>query len=139
MAQYKYEGYDEVIRQADSAGAEMHRRMERAAHLAAEELIRALKDEERNTFKAPTGEMGRILEETPVYTVSSDYTEAVVYPGGDYTGIRGRPRRAATIAFVLENGRPEHVDPNPWNARAARKARKRIDGIIEQTLRGDST
>jgi hypothetical protein len=138
MARFVYEGYDEVIRQADRAGEEMHGRVERALKLSADILIEELKRQERDTFKAPTGEMGRILEKTPELTVSSDYSQVIVYPKGDYTGIRGKPRRAATIAFVLESGRPGHLEPNPWNARADRAAKKRINGIIEQTLRGGS-
>ena len=136
MARFVYEGYDQVIQQADRAGEEMHGRIERALRLSAEAMVEALQEEERNTFKAPTGEMGRILAETPVYTVSSSLAQAVVYPGGDYTGIRGRPRRAATIAFVLESGRPGHLAANPWNARASRKAKRRINSIVEETLRG---
>jgi len=138
MARFVYDGYDEVIGQADRAGEELHGRVERALKLSADILIEELKRQERDTFKAPTGEMGRILEETPELTVSSDYSQVVVYPKGNYTGIRGRPRRAATIAYVLESGRPGHLEPNPWNARADRAAKKRINGIIEQTLRGGS-
>ena len=138
MARFVYEGYDDVIRQADRAGEEMHARVERALRMSADVLVEELKRQERDTFKAPTGEMGRILEESPELTVSSDYSQVIVYPKGDYTGTRGRPRRAATIAFVLEAGRPGHLEPNPWNARAARAAKKRINSIIEETLRGGS-
>jgi len=138
MARFVYEGYDDVIQQADRAGEEMHARVERALRMSADVLVEELKRQERDTFKGPTGEMGRILEESPELTVSSDYSQVIVYPKGDYTGIRGRPRRAATIAFVLEAGRPGHLEPNPWNARAARAAKKRINSIIEETLRGGS-
>lgn len=136
MARMVYEGYDEVIRQADAAGEDMHRRVERALQLSADVLVEALQREERDSFKAPTGEMGRILEESPEITVSSDYSQVVVYPKGDYVGSRGRARRAATIAFVLESGRPGHQEANPWNARAARSAKKKINSVIEETLRG---
>lgn len=138
MARFVYDGYDQVIQQADRAGEEMHARVERALRMSADVLVEELKRQERDTFKAPTGEMGRILEESPELTVSSDYSQVIVYPKGDYTGTRGRPRRAATIAFVLEAGRPGHLEPNPWNARAARAAKKRINSIIEETLRGGS-
>ena len=138
MARFVYEGYDAVIQQADRAGEEMHARVERALRMSADILVEELQRQERDTFKAPTGEMGRILEETPELTVSSDYSQVVVYPKGDYTGTRGKPRRAATIAFVLESGRPGHLDPNPWNARADRAAKKRGNTIVEQTLRGGS-
>ena len=138
MARFVDEGYDAVIQQADRAGEEMHARVERALRMSADILVEELKRQERDTFKAPTGEMGRILEESPELTVSSDYSQVVVYPKGDYTGIRGKPRRAATIAFVLEAGRPGHLAANPWNARADRAAKKRINTIVEQTLRGGS-
>lgn len=138
MARFVYEGYDQVIGQADRAGEEMHARVERALRMSADILVQELQREEKDTFKAPTGEMGRIIEESPEITVASDYSQVIVYPKGDYTGIRGRPRRAATIAFVLEAGRPGHLEPNPWNARAARAAKKRINSIIEETLRGGS-
>ena len=92
MARFVYEGYDQVIGQADRAGEEMHARVERALRMSADILVEELQRQERDTFKAPTGEMGRILEETPELTVSSDYSQVVVYPKGDYTGIRGKPR-----------------------------------------------
>ena len=136
MARFVYEGYDQVIRQADQDGERLQERVERALRLSADVLVEELKRQERDTFKAPSGEMGRILDASPELTVSSDYSQVIVYPNGDYTGIRGRPRRAATIAFVLEAGRPGHLQANPWNARADRAARKRINSIIEQTLRG---
>ena len=138
MARFLYDGYDDVIRETERAGEEMRGRIERALKMSADVLVEALKTEERETFKAPTGEMGRILAETPVTTVSSNYSQTVVYPGGDYVGIRGKPRRAATIAFVLEAGISERLDANPWNARADKKARKRINTIIEDTLRGET-
>jgi len=136
MARFVYEGYDEVIRQTGEGGEQLKERIERALRLSADVLIEELKRQERDTFKAPTGEMGRILEQSPELTVSSGLSQVIVYPNGDYTGIRGRPRRAATIAFVLESGRPGHLAANPWNARADRAAKKRINSIVEQTLRG---
>lgn len=139
MARFSYEGYDEIIRQTERAGGELHKRIERALKLSAELLVEALKAEEKNSFKAPSGEMGEILTRSPEITISSDYSMAEVYPRGDYVGIRGRPRRAATIAFVLENGKPGHLEANPWNARASKNARKRINSIVNESLRGDTT
>ena len=70
-------------------------------------------------------------------TPESAAAEAVVYPGGNYVGIRGSPRRAATVAFVLENGRAG-MPANPWNRRASAKSRKRVNEIVKEALQDDA-
>lgn len=137
MARFVYEGYDEVINRNTSRGRELAGRIDKALHLAAGCVIEALQREEAGTFKAPTGEMGRILAETPEYAHGSAAAEAVVYPGGNYVGIRGSPRRAATVAFVLENGRAG-MPANPWNRRASAKSRKRVNEIVKEALQDDA-
>lgn len=135
MARMVFEGYDGLIRETERAGQEMGERITRALRLASDEIVAALQEEERTTFKAPTGEMGEILARSPEITKGAGVSFLEVYPGGDYVG-RGRPRRAATIAFVLEAGRGENMPANPWNARAAKKYKRRVNSIIQDTLKG---
>ena len=134
MAKITFAGYDELIRANDARGRMLRERIAKALRLSAETIVSALQREERESFKAPSGEMGRILEASPEYAYGAAQSSVDVYPGGDYTGVRGKPRRAATIAFVLEHGHGDQP-ANPWNRRAASASKRRVNAIIEETLR----
>lgn len=133
MARLEYTGYDDFIRANDERSRRLAERIDKALRLAAQAVVEALQHEESTTFKAPTGEMGRILAASPRYSHAPGSSSAEVYPDGDYVG-QFKPRRAATIAFVLEHGKGD-APANPWNKRASAKSRPRVSSIIEEQLR----
>ena len=110
-------------------------RVETALMRAAAALRDALVAQEMGKFKAPTGELGSLIPEAPQVMRGGAESYVEVYPTGSYMGIKGKTaRRAEEVGFVMEYGHGS-VPPNPWNARAAKKAKKTLNSIIEQEMR----
>lgn len=84
-------------------------RMERGLHAGAEVLKKALQDETKTAFKAPSGELAtKVKESRKLHRVGTECS-VEVYAQGSYKGVRGKPRLATEVAFVQEYGRGEGV------------------------------
>ena len=133
MARFVYEGYDEVINRNTSRGRELAGRIDKALHLAAGCVIEALQREEAGTFKAPTGEMGRILAETPEYAHGAALclktSNAIILRGG-----KEALRSNKALAAAVRAGRP----PWPSSWRTAARACRPIRGTAARARKAGS-
>ena len=110
-------------------------RMERGLQAGAQVLADALKNEAASSFKAPTGELaGKVSADRSVKYVGASSRSIEVYARGTYKGRRGRPRRAATVSFVLEYGRGSDMAPNPWNRRASDASSDAVGEAISREM-----
>lgn len=137
MATISFSGIDEMMQEFSSDIETLDARCVRAVQAGAEVLVQFLR-EETASFKNPTGEMAQLVE--PVGEVVHDASawEQYVYPKGNYRGRRGKPRRAADIAFVLEYGREGHgkIKANNWNERAEIAGEPFIAMAVDDALDG---
>ena len=132
MASLEFWGYNEQLAAFDEMDAGLQQRIRRALELSAGVLADQLKAEGANTFKEPTGELeGKVKPGPMTLDRLSSFIE--VWAQGSYTGVRGRPRRAETVAFVLEYGR-EDMPANPWNARAVDKSEMPIRRFMQEII-----
>lgn len=135
MARMEITGWDGLLNSMESRAQGVDERVARALSLSAQALRDALIEQEERRFKAPSGELGSLIPESPqvMRDGSSAYVE--LYPTGSYLGTKAvTPRRAEEVGFVLEYGHGT-VPPNPWNKRARKKAEKTINSIIEQEMK----
>ena len=138
MARIVADGWDGLLNSYEAWQEGIPRRVERALTLSAEVLRAALIEQERRTFKEPSGELGNLIPERPDVRRTNASSFVEIYPTGAYMGIRSATaRRAEEVGFVLEYGHGS-VPPNPWNARAAKKSQRKINSIIEEEMKNDS-
>ena len=137
MARFMIDGMDDVMSVYTRKGQRSRTIVEDALKKSANTLKERLQREVKSSLKAPSGELGRTIGWDKIWHMNSA-SGVYVYPQGNYTGVRGtKVRRAAEVGFVIEHGRGgvRPMEPNPWNARGARKERKRINTIITEELK----
>lgn len=130
MATLRFWGYNEQLTAFESLEEGMQQRIRRALELSAGVSEAQLKEEARQSFKHPTGELAGKVKPGPM-TLGRVSSFIEVWAQGQYRGRRGRSRRAATVAFVLEYGRND-MAANPWNARASEKSEAPIQRLMEE-------
>lgn len=131
MARLEIVGIDKVMGDLNQQGGRLRPIIEEALRRSADVLREQLIAEEMDSFKAPTGELGRNIEISPVgHAAGASIID--VYADGIYTGTRGSPRSAGMIGALVEN---KHK--NPWQKRARKKSAKRINAIIADALKGE--
>lgn len=135
MARLEVTGVDEMIAGFTHAGSQMRSIIAEALRQSAE-VVHAELLKQESKFKAPTGELGKtIADDGPKHAASASYIE-LLYKG-DYRGSRGggekkgghAPRRAGFVAAMQE-----HKNGNPFNQRAMRSSKKRINSIIAEHM-----
>lgn len=135
MARYEFDGIDALMAQMETDANTVMERIERGLFRGGEILAQALK-QETTTFKAPTGELaGKVKADRTIKRTGSGRS-IEVYAQGTYKGKRGSARRAATVGFVVEYGRRNDMEGNPWNARAREKTGDAIGEAISEEMFG---
>lgn len=137
MATVEFDGIDQMMQDFAADIETLDERCLRAVDAGAVVLGHYLADETRS-FKEPTGELASLIGKPGEPVRKGSSWEQYVYPLGNYTGSRGKPRRAATIAYVLEYGREGRgkIDPNNWNERAEVTGEPYIAMAIDDELDG---
>lgn len=135
MARLEVAGVDELMAQYNRAGSQLRPIIAEALRQSAQVLHAELLKQESG-FKDPTGELGKtIADEGAQHASSASYIE-LLYKG-DYRGPRGggekkgghAPRRAGFVAAMQE-----YKNGNPFNQRAMRSSKKRINSIIAEQM-----
>ena len=109
-------------------------RMEKGLQAGAQVLAQSLQKEAAGSFKAPTGELGGKIKADRAVRRTLIGASIEVYARGSYKGRRGKPRRAATVAFVLEYGRRYDMEANPWNKRASEASAEAVGEAIRKEM-----
>ena len=137
MATVEFDGIDQMMQDFDADIETLDARCLRAVDAGADVLSRYLADETRS-FKDPTGEMAGLIGKPGEPVRKGSSWEQYVYPQGNYMGSRGKARRAASIAYVLEYGREGRgkIDANPWNERAEITGEPYVAMAIDDELDG---
>lgn len=133
MARYEFDGIDQLMRELDTDAREVMNRVEHGLMQGGEILQKALREEAAATFKEPTGELAGKVRADKTIKRAGSARSIEVYARGTYKGRRGKPRRAATVAFVLEYGHDTQA-ANPWNRNAREKSADRIGEAISKEL-----
>lgn len=135
MATLRVTGLNGIVIEMERRDDTLRARIDRALTAAAAQMQELLRAEGAASFKRPTGELERLIEPGPIWHNPTSSAIAV-WAQGNYTGRRGKARRAETVAFVIEHGRKSRgsMAANPWHARAARKGTKRINAIIAEEM-----
>lgn len=137
MARLAYYGYNEALQAVEQMDDAMRERIQRALEMAGAQLAESLR-QETSVFKHPTGELASKIKPGPVQmTRMESYVE--VWAHGQYKGLRGKPRRAETVAFVKERGRGGRaiMPADPWITRGREKATPIINSIMREIVGGE--
>ena len=114
----------------------LRRRITSAMDMAAGALEEAIRETGAKKFsgKKPGVPLESLTKRGPLVSTGDSFL-VEVWPQGSYTGIRGKPRRAETVAFVQEYGRSD-MPAKPWIKPGTRKARKKVNSILEEIVKG---
>ena len=114
----------------------LRRRIASAMDMAAGALEEAIRETGAKKFsgKKPGVPLESLTKRGPLVNTGDSFL-VEVWPQGSYTGIRGKPRRAETVAFVQEYGRSD-MPAKPWIKPGTRKARKKVNSILEEIVKG---
>lgn len=114
----------------------LRRRITSAMDMAAGALEEAIRETGAKKFsgKKPGVPLESLTKRGPLVNTGDSFL-VEVWPQGSYTGIRGKPRRAETVAFVQEYGRSD-MPAKPWIKPGTRKARKKVNSILEEIVKG---
>ena len=153
MARYEFDGIDKLMAQTETDANTVIQRIERGLFRSGEILVKALREETKERFIAPTGELASKVKADRTIKRMGSQRSIEVYARGTYRGKRGSPRRAATVAFVQEYGRGDgavfkhnaiagvrqgqrgsKTSSTYWNAWAVAKSEKAIGEAIHEEL-----
>ena len=134
MATVKIGGFDHLTEDFRRDVRALGQKMADAVMAGSEVMIEALR-KEAETFKRPTGELsgsvgiaeGGIRRDTAA-------TYAEIYPQGYHSTTGTRAYRNAAIGYILNYGVEGRIEPNDWDDRADRVARKGIRAAMEKEL-----
>lgn len=136
MAKITVDGLNGLLIQMTKADATLETRICKVMEMAAEVTAESVTAEGQKKFKGK--KPGVPLEDMvkPGPTLFTDDAVLIeVWPQGTYTGIRGKPRRAETVGFVLEYGRTD-MAARRWFKPGTRKATKKVNSIIMELQGG---
>lgn len=136
MATIRIEGIDRLQEEFRRDVQALGQKMTDAVLAGSEVMIEALR-KEAESFKNPTGELqesvgladGGVRRDTT-------QTYAEIYPQGYHSTTGSRAYRNAAIGYILNYGVEGKIDPNDWDDRADRAARKHVRAAMEKELFG---
>lgn len=135
MATVRYDGFDKLTEAFKRDVKRLGQRMTDAVIAGSEVMIEALRKEADESFKAPTGELRDsigIAEDGVQRDATRTYAD--VYPQGYHSTTGTRAYRNAAIGYILNYGVEGRIDPNDWDDRADRAARKDVRAAMEKEL-----
>lgn len=136
MATLTFEGVDRLMVSMATWEKSVRPRVERALKLGAGVLQEEIRAQGKSRFKEPTGELERLVK--PGKVQNGSFSSSIeVWPQGMYTGVRGSPRRAATVGFVLEYGR-KNMEGTRWMFSGLLESKERINSIIAEVMAFDA-
>lgn len=139
MAKLTVTGMDGLIVALAKEDEGIRRRINSAMNMAAGALEESISDTGAKKFsgKKPGTPLESLVKRGPIINTGDSFL-VQVWPQGSYTGIRGKPRRAETVAFVQEYGRSD-MPAKPWIKPGTRKAKKKVNSILAEIVKGGST
>ena len=137
MATVRYDGFDKLTQEVQRDIKALGQRMTDAVIAGSEVMIEALRKEAAESFKNPTGELSESIDVAPPGVQrDTTLTYAEVYPQGYHSTTGYKAYRNAAIGYILNYGVEGRIDPNDWDDRADRAARKDIRTAMEKELFG---
>lgn len=138
MAKISVVGLDGLIVKMEKEDSGLQKRIRTSMEMAAGVMEESIRGAGAQKFrgKKPGVPLESLVRRGTVINAGDAYF-VEVWPQGSYTGIRGKPRRAETVAFVQEYGRT-NMAANPWIKTGTRRARKKVSSILEEIVKGGS-
>ena len=136
MAKISVAGLDGLIVKMTKEDAGLQKRIRTSMEMAAGVMEESIRGAGAQKFrgKKPGVPLESLVKRGGVINMGDAFF-VEVWPQGSYTGIRGKPRRAETVAFVQEYGRT-NMAANPWIKTGTRRARKKVSSILEEIVKG---
>ena len=136
MAKLSVIGMDGLIVALAKEDEGIRKRITSAMDMAAGALEESITETGAKQFsgKKPGSPLESLVRRGPLVNTGNSFL-VQVWPQGSYTGIRGKPRRAETVAFVQEYGRGD-MPAKPWMGPGTRKAKKKVNSILEEIVKG---
>ena len=139
MAKLSVVGMDGLIVALAKEDEGIRKRITAAMDMAAGAVEETIREAGAKQFsgKKPGAPLESLVRRGPIINTGDSFM-VQVWPQGSYTGIRGKPRRAETVAFVQEYGRSD-MPAKPWIKPGTRKAKKKVNSILAEIVKGGST
>lgn len=114
----------------------LSQRVRTAMDSAAQALARSVQDAGARAFrgKKPDEPLESLVAPGPPL-ITRDFWTIEVWPHGDYTGIRGKPRPAVKVGFVMEYGH-SGMRATRWFSRGTKQAERRVQDILDEIIGG---
>lgn len=139
MAKISVVGLDGIIAKMTAEDANLKKRIATAMDMAAAVAEESMQREGAKVFtgRKPGAPLESLVRRGAMLNLGDAFM-VEVWPQGSYTGIRGKPRRAETVAFVQEYGRTG-MPARPWIKPGTRKAKKKVSSILAEIVQGGRT
>lgn len=136
MAKVSVIGLDGLIVEMERADARLKERITTAMDMAAGVVEESISSVGAANFKGkkPSVPLESLVKRGTMRSTGDAYI-VEVWPQGSYTGTRGKPRRAETVAFVQEYGRTG-MEAKPWIKPGTRRASKKVNSILAEVVKG---
>ena len=137
MAKLEVRGLGAIRVDFEQMADGLSQRVRTAMDSAAQALARSVQDAGARAFrgKKPDEPLESLVAPGQMQVRSRDGALIEVWPQGDYTGIRGKPRPAVKVGFVMEYGH-SGMRATRWFSRGTKQAERRVQDILDEIIGG---